>query len=793
MSTSSDLLLERVRAATEDEYTIEGELGRGGMAAVFLARDIALERRVAIKVMLPDLVEMAGIQDRFVIEARTAAHLDHPGIVTVYSVKQRAGLLFIVMKYIEGRTLDSVLKSQPQLDPGVVTEIVGSVAEALHFAHGEGVIHRDVKPSNIIIDKRGRPIVTDFGIAKVTASRSITVTGSMLGTPTYMSPEQCRGLPATAASDQYSLGVMTYEMLSGRVPFTGTLFELINAHCNEPPPSLNELVAGLDSVLAETVMRMLAKSPPERWPSLADVSKRLTADRAHRRQTAELRADIVALASADDKPDAGPRRADVFTDLASAATEVATTPAPALVITPHDPSIEMGATVQMRVSQSSGASLAGVRIVWRSEDPTIATVDEVGLVTGRSPGFAKITATAGAAIGRIAITVKAPSVDTLVVTPQSPDLIAENEIQFVATALDSRGNPVSGQSIVWQSSDVGVCAVSGQGRAIGIAAGKATITAICGDVRGTAQVRVRLPAVERVVVEPGDVSIEAEETRRLAATAFGEYDRKLAGRTVTWRSTVPAVATVDGEGTVTGVSPGTAAIVATCDGKDGLVSVSVRSQPIIAVRIQPEHLSLETGRSIQLKGTGEDRRGRTIVENALEWLSDDDQIALVDASGKVHAVREGRTQVRAMLGDVTSSIEVTVIARPAAQIRIEPHRPTVAVGEFVTLDATVLDADGATLTGRNVTWTSSDAKVVDVNASGVCEARKPGGVRITAACERARATTKLSVGAAAGAAAGAAVVAAPHPVATCGVPTPRSSPRPSRGATRGSWWRSGPR
>src|SRR4029079_19702245 len=129
MSSSAALLLERVRAATADEYTIESELGRGGMAAVFLARDIALERRVAIKVMLPSLVDVEGIQDRFVIEAKTAAKLDHPGIVTVYSVKQRSGLLFIVMKYVEGRTLEGVLEKQPILDQPLVTSIVARVAE----------------------------------------------------------------------------------------------------------------------------------------------------------------------------------------------------------------------------------------------------------------------------------------------------------------------------------------------------------------------------------------------------------------------------------------------------------------------------------------------------------------------------------------------------------------------------------------------------------------------------------------------------------------------------------------
>ena len=315
MTTGPDALLERIRAATADEYLIEREIGRGGMAAVFLARDTALERRVAMKVMLPDLINVHGVQDRFVIEARTAAHLDHPGIVTVYAVKQRAGLLFIVMKYIEGHTLEAVLRSQGQIDPTAAALIGSRVAEALNFAHDEGVVHRDVKPSNIMIDRRGRPVVTDFGIARVMAGQSITIAGSMLGTPTHMSPEQCRGQPATAASDQYSLGVTIYEMLTGRVPFTGSLFELITAHREQSPPPLSDFVVGVDPALEYTVMRMLAKEPSGRWGSMADVVQQLSAHTTMNRGDENLRATLVLSSAGSQLPtqERGVASADVLT------------------------------------------------------------------------------------------------------------------------------------------------------------------------------------------------------------------------------------------------------------------------------------------------------------------------------------------------------------------------------------------------------------------------------------------------------------------------------------------------
>jgi serine/threonine-protein kinase len=372
--TSPEQLLERIRIATADEYEIEREIGRGGMAAVFLSRDVALQRRVAIKVMLPDLINVQGLQDRFVIEARTAAHLDHPGIVTVYAVRQRAGLLFIVMKYIEGHTLEAVLRSQGQIDP-VATALIGSrVAEALSFAHGEGVVHRDVKPSNIMIDPRGRPVVTDFGIARVMTAQSITVAGSMLGTPTHMSPEQCRGLPATAASDQYSLGVTIYEMLTGRAPFTGDLFELITAHREKAPSPLSDFVAGVDPSLEQTVMRMLAKDPGDRWASMNEVAQRLSSQTTMHRGDENLRATLVLSdgGSSFSTPERGAAPADVLTPPGS----VSPLPLPPASGSPADRASPAVATVETPASEGEvpDAKRGGSRLLWATAVVLVAII-----------------------------------------------------------------------------------------------------------------------------------------------------------------------------------------------------------------------------------------------------------------------------------------------------------------------------------------------------------------------------------------------------------------------------------
>src|SRR5438034_247225 len=212
--------LDAVRQATLGEYEILGELGRGGMATVYLAHDIALDRQVAIKVMAPALLAGEGMAERFKREARTAASLSHPNIIPIYAVRETEQTLYFVMKLIEGRPLDSIIHEIGPLPIPMVQAIVHQVGSALGYAHKRGVVHRDVKAANVMVDSDGWAVVTDFGIAKVAEAHGLTVTGATVGTPSYMSPEQCGAKDLTGASDQYSLGVVAYEMLTGRLPFT---------------------------------------------------------------------------------------------------------------------------------------------------------------------------------------------------------------------------------------------------------------------------------------------------------------------------------------------------------------------------------------------------------------------------------------------------------------------------------------------------------------------------------------------------------------------------------------------
>jgi len=264
-------ILEPLRHATTGDYDIAGELGRGGMATVFLAHDIALDRKVAIKVMTPSLVTGAGMVERFKREARTAASLSHPHIIPIYAVRETEKLLFFVMKFVEGRSLDTVIREQGPLPIPMVQAIMNQVGGALGYAHRRGIVHRDMKPANIMLDEEGWAVVTDFGIAKVADARGLTMTGVTIGTPTYMSPEQCASKEITGATDQYSLGIVAYELLTGTIPFDAdSLMGIMWKHFNEPPPPVRQLRPDCPEHLAEAIARMLAKDPATRWPTMED-------------------------------------------------------------------------------------------------------------------------------------------------------------------------------------------------------------------------------------------------------------------------------------------------------------------------------------------------------------------------------------------------------------------------------------------------------------------------------------------------------------------------------------------
>jgi serine/threonine-protein kinase len=272
-------LAARLADAVAEEYTIEGEIGRGGMGVVFAARDLKLKRRVAVKVLPPDLAYRSEIRTRFMREAQTAARLSHPHIVPIHGVGDNDGLVYFVMGYVDGESLGARLKRRGKLPIEEARRIMKETADALGLAHTMGIVHRDVKPDNILLDgTRRRVMVTDFGIAKALSevgTGTLTGTGVAIGTPTYMSPEQAAGEgEIDARTDIYSLGVVAYEMVTGRVPFKApTVPAILMKQITEPAPDIMAGRPDCPEELAATIMRCLEKDPESRWPT-ADALRR---------------------------------------------------------------------------------------------------------------------------------------------------------------------------------------------------------------------------------------------------------------------------------------------------------------------------------------------------------------------------------------------------------------------------------------------------------------------------------------------------------------------------------------
>ncbi|HMI48043.1 MAG TPA: serine/threonine-protein kinase, partial [Gemmatimonadaceae bacterium] len=271
----TDELGTHVAQVLSANYELESEVGRGGMGIVYCARDRRLKREIAIKVLPPELSFRADIRQRFLREAETAAQLNHPNIVPIYTVEEKDNLVYFVMAYIKGDNLGQRLQQHGPIAPVEVRRILREVADALSYAHNRNVIHRDIKPDNIIIDEEtGRAMVTDFGIARAltdSGDSRLTATGMAIGTPAYMSPEQSAGDSAIdGRSDLYSLGVVGYQMLCGQPPFVANNTpSMLVKHLSERPIPVDERWPDLPQDLSRAVMMCLEKDPADRFPNAA--------------------------------------------------------------------------------------------------------------------------------------------------------------------------------------------------------------------------------------------------------------------------------------------------------------------------------------------------------------------------------------------------------------------------------------------------------------------------------------------------------------------------------------------
>jgi serine/threonine protein kinase/uncharacterized protein YjdB len=707
-------ILEPLRHATIGDYDIAGELGRGGMATVFKAHDIALDREVAIKVMTPSLVSGAGMVERFKREARMAAKLSHPHIIPIYAVRETGNLLFFVMKYVQGRSLDTVIRERGALPIPVVQAILNQVGGALGYAHDRHVYHRDIKPANIMLDDEGWAVVTDFGIAKQADARGLTMTGVTIGTPSYMSPEQCASKEITGATDQYSLGIVAYELLTGRVPFDAdSLMGIMWKHFNEPPPPVRDARPDCPEHIADAIARMLAKDPAARWPTMEDA---LTAIGHPPTAPGDpIRKQIRALA----RGGTGEALRDAVHTPAS--------PIPTAGFSPDAPTMPSGPA-----PVPSGFQAA------RTPPPAPPTGSRTGgdtptVVTGDAPGIlahdgATVVTAGGAVTTRV--TGGAATLPPSATRPTAPRVPPAEP-----APRPRRGVKVGlGLAGLTLATAVAVSVVLLAVRPSGTGDGEAPP----GMETPEGPAAPPHAPVAGVELTPGGMTITEGESGDLKAFLFDSTNVPLGDRAITWRSTNEAVATVRAglgvAGVVQAVRAGTARIIAMSEGKADTATVTVTAgrATVARVVVQVQVDTLAPGESVPIVALAQDASNNNLGGRRTDWRVEPPGIVRVD-SVQLTAVKDGVARIVAVSEGVSSDPRRIVVNTPAiTSVRIVGAPESLVQGASATLRVEVRDARGRVVSGPDVRWSSSDEGRAGVSQTGVVGAREPGTVRITA-------------------------------------------------------------
>ncbi len=644
-------LLQALRDATLGEYEIQGEIGRGGMAVVYLAHDVGLNRKVAVKVMSPALTLMVdGIQERFKREAQTAAALSHPHIIPVYAVREAHDLVFFVMKYIVGRSLESVIKEVGPMPIPVTQTILNQAGGALAHAHKRGIVHRDVKPGNIMLDEDGWVIVADFGIAKVAEAEALTMTGGVVGTPAYMSPEQCSGGELTGAADQYSLGIVAYEMLAGRKPFdSGTMVNLIYDHCHTPPPPLLEARPDCPPELAAVITRMIEKSPADRFPSVAEAVAATGFATESSQEAARTHMSTLAKVTETDK------LLHKFKVTGSPAP-----PARAVSFPPSTPS------TPMPQADDAPATRRGVP-VWAWAVPLVGvTGAALWFAMGRSEGPSPQEAGP-------AVTAQAPPVAALDVQPLTATLRVGETLALDAIARGPDGAEVTGVSLTWNTNPAGIVDITRAGVVTARAPGTAQVTAQTAAASASIVVTVTRPrltatptttrlAVTAVQLAPTALDLQVGDRARVAATMTDRTGTPLSNRRVDWSTSDAGVVQVDANGTVTALAPGSANVRAASEGIVGQTVVRVAAMPVASVTVTPDQVTLEERATTRLVATLRDPQQRELTDRVVTWESSDPEVARVGTGGEVTAVATGTARITATAGGRSGSATIAVAA-----------------------------------------------------------------------------------------------------------------------------------
>jgi uncharacterized protein YjdB len=530
-------------------------------------------------------------------------------------------------------------------------------------------VHRDVKPANIMLDDEGWVVVTDFGIAKVSEAQALTMTGGVVGTPSYMSPEQCAGLEITGAAAQYSPGVVAYEMLTGRPPFrSGTMVNLLYDHCHTPPPPILDHRGDCPPELADAIMRMLEKEPARRFPSVEEAV--LAIGTVSDSQSGAVRTQMVTLA----QDGAGARLLENFR------TPGSPVPQQAVASDPAAPTKRLGDERQApnrSAEPGTGRPRRLVSLVLLAM--VLPAAGLAWLLLGR-PGMAAQGSSAGdppletTAPAAAAVPPSLPVLAALSVSPPQLALEIGGSAPVRASALALDGSPIPGAEIHWESSEPEVARVDASGTVTATGTGTARLVARSDTIIGEILVTVSAPpsprrsppppvSVATVAVSPETATLTPGQTARFRPTVFDARGDALAGRTVTWTSADPAVASVDPTGLVTAQREGMVTISASSGGRVGTATVTVGPEPVTTVTIDPDARTLEVGAAAQLSARILGSAGSTLAD-PVTWRSSDPSVASVSDAGMVRAFAPGTVTVTAAAGGQTGQASISVRAAP---------------------------------------------------------------------------------------------------------------------------------
>jgi trimeric autotransporter adhesin len=426
---------------------------------------------------------------------------------------------------------------------------------------------------------------------------------------------------------------------------------------------------------------------------------------------------------------------------------VSSVPVASVAVAPAGSQIVVGQTTQLTAEprDASGQPLAGRAVSWSSSDPSVASVSSTGLVTAVAPGQATITATSEAAAGTSTVSVSPKPVSSVIISPNQGSVTVGQTLQLGAQVTDDQGNVLTGRPVSFTSGAPEVATVSATGLITGVAPGTATITATSEGKTGTATVTVTPIPVAKVVVTPDAPNVSVGQTVQLNVSVQGANNQELTGRTVTWSSGAPSVASVSATGVVSGLAPGTAIIFANVEGVVGTATVTVRQVPVGSVVVTPETASVPVGGSVQLSASVRDASGGELQGRLVGWTSSDESVAVVSSSGRVSGIKIGTATITASSEGKSGTATVTVTAAPVASVNVTPPTASVTVGQSTTLTAQTLDANGNALTGRTVAWTSSNTGIATVSEAGVVTGVAPGSATITATSENKSGTATVTV------------------------------------------------